>query len=102
LTTHTHPKRRLIILLSVPLLFSILFFVVASLTEHADTGLSRIQDLSSSIVQLRLLIAEIEAGERGFLLTGNHQYLEQLKQASNASQTQLETSLCCGPAFRLA
>ena len=81
------------ILLSVPLLFSILFFAVTALTEHTDTGLSRLQDLFSSVVQLRLLVAEVEAGERGFLLTGDGQYLEHLKQASNSLPTRVETCL---------
>ncbi|MFL6464274.1 MAG: sensor histidine kinase [Bryobacteraceae bacterium] len=93
MATHTHPKRRLLILLSVPLIFSLLFFAVTSLTEHTDVELSRIQDLSSSIVQLRLLVAEIEAGERGFLLTGDGKYLRQIKQADNSLQTQMETCL---------
>ena len=93
MTTHTHPRRRLIILLAVPLLFSALFFAVTSLTEHTDTGLSRIQDLSFRVVQLRLLVAEIEAGERGFLLTGDDQYLKQLKQANSLLQPQTDNCL---------
>ena len=91
MTTHTHPKRRLLILLSVPLIFSLLFFAVTSLAEHTDVGLSRIQDLSSNIAQLRLLVAEIEASERGFLLAGDSKYLKQIKQADKSLRTEIET-----------
>jgi signal transduction histidine kinase len=93
LTTHTHPKRRPLILFTVPLLFSVLFFSVTSLAEHTDTALSRIQDLFSGVVQLRLLVSEVEAGERGFLLTGDGQYLRHLQQADHSLQTQTETYL---------
>ena len=93
LTTHTHPKRHLLTLLSTPLVFGLLFFAVTSLAEHTDVELSRIQDLSSSIVQLRLLVSQIEAGEHGFLLTGDSQYLAHLKRANDSLQPQIETSL---------
>jgi len=90
LTTHTHPKRRLIILLSVPFVFSLLFFVVTSLTQHTDVGLTHIHALSSNIVRLRLLVAEIEASERGFLLTGEDRYLASFQRVNNLLQGQID------------
>ncbi len=93
MTTHTQPKRRLVVLLSVPLVFVLLFFAVTSLSEHTDAGLLRIQDLSASVVQLRLGIAEIEAGEHGFLLTGDKQYLKSFQAADNALQDQVAACL---------
>lgn len=93
MTTHTHPKRRLIILLSVPLVFSLLFFIVTSLTQHTDVGLTHIQALSSNIVRLRLLVAEIEASERGFLLTGEDRYLSSFNRVNASLQNQIDACL---------
>ncbi|MBV8709133.1 MAG: CHASE3 domain-containing protein [Acidobacteriaceae bacterium] len=90
MTTHTHPKRRLMILLSVPFAFSLVFFAVTSLTQHTDVGLANIQALSSSIVRLRLLVAEVEASERGFLLTGEDRYLASFKRVNSSLQSQID------------
>ncbi len=67
----TNTRRRLAILFFVPLAFSLVFFFVNLAAEHTDTGLLEIQNLSSSVAQLRALANDAEAGEHGFLLTGD-------------------------------
>lgn len=77
----TDPKRRLAILFSVPLAFSLLFFFVNLATERTDTRLLETQNLSWNVTQLRYLATDANAAERGFLLTGDESYLLPLKQA---------------------
>ncbi len=89
---HIQTRRRLALLFSLPLAFSIVFFLVDLATEHTDIDLLRIQNLSSGILQLRSLANDVEAGERGFLLTGDERYLLPLEQANASLPSQIESS----------
>ncbi len=88
---HGRTRRRLALLFSVPLAFSVLFFLVSLETEHTDIGLLRIENLSSAVLQLRSLANDIESGERGFLLTGDEHYLSPLEHANVSLPTQIES-----------
>lgn len=78
----TKPRGRLALLFSVPLAFSLLFFLVNQIAETTDTSLIQIQTLSSSLGAVLSLSKDVEAGERGFLLTGDDQYLRPLQRAA--------------------
>jgi signal transduction histidine kinase len=78
----TNPKRRLALLFSVPLAFSLLFFLVNQIAETTDTNLIQIQTLSSSLGMVLSLSNDVEGGERGFLLTGDEEYLRPLQRAA--------------------
>ncbi len=88
---HGNTRRRLALLFSVPLAFSVLFFLVSLETEHTDIGLLRIENLSSAVLQLRSLANDLESGERGFLLTGDEHYLAPLEHADAALPTEIES-----------
>ena len=81
-------KRRVALLCSLPLAFSVLFFSVDLLTEHTDIGVLRIQNLSSGVSQLASLAYDVQTGERGYLLTGDERYLLPLDQATAFRETQ--------------
>lgn len=87
---HGPTRRRLALLFSVPLAFSVLFFLVSLETEHTDIGLLQIENLSSAVLQLRSLAADVESGERGFLLTGDDHYLSPLEHANASLPSQIE------------
>ena len=91
LPAHTTTRRRLALLFSVPLAFSIIFFSISLLAEHTDLSLLRNQNLLSSIVQLRSFANDIESGERGFLLTGDEHYLLPLQHAQAALPSEVES-----------
>lgn len=78
----TNTRRRLAFLFSVPLAFSLVFFLVQLAAERADIYLLEIQNLQTSIRELRLLAKEAESSERGFLLIGDDSYLFPLEQAN--------------------
>ena len=78
----TRPRSRLALLFSVPLAFSLLFFLVNQIAQTTDTNLTQIQTLSSSLGSVLSLSKDVEAGERGFLLTGDEQYLRPLQRAT--------------------
>ena len=78
----TKTRTQLALLFSVPVAFSILFFLVNQVAEHTDTKLVQIQTLESSVRTILSLTKDVEAGERGFLLTGEEQYLEPLNHTN--------------------
>lgn len=78
----TKTRTQLALLFSVPLAFSLLFFLANQLAEHTDTSLTQIQTLASSLRTVLSLSKDVEAGERGFLLTGDERYLLPLNRAS--------------------
>jgi CHASE3 domain sensor protein len=82
----TKSRGRLALLFSVPLAFSLLFFLVSQIAESTDTNLIQLQTRSSSLGNLLSLTNEVEAAERGFLLTGNEQYLRPLEHAKHFCQ----------------
>ncbi len=78
----TKTRTQLALLFSVPLAFSGLFFLMNQLAERTDTNLVQIQTLASSLRAVLSLTKDVEAGERGFLLTGEERYLLPLHRAS--------------------
>lgn len=89
-SVYTKTRRRLALLFSLPLAFSVLFFGVDLATEHTDIDLLRIQNLSSGLGELRSLANDVQAGERGFLLTGDERYLTPMEQANASLPTQID------------
>jgi signal transduction histidine kinase len=90
---YTQTRRRLALLFSLPLAFSVLFFCVDLATEHTDIDLLRIENLNSGIEQLRSLANDVQASERGFLLTGDDHSLIPLEQANAALPSQIDSCL---------
>jgi signal transduction histidine kinase len=93
LPDHTKTRRRLAFLFSIPLAFSLLFFLVDVASERTDTQLLGIQSLSSAVDQLRALATDAESGERGYLLMGEDRYLLPLQQATREFPLQVRTCL---------
>ncbi|HEY7303216.1 MAG TPA: ATP-binding protein [Bryobacteraceae bacterium] len=93
LPDHTRTKRRLAFLFSIPLAFSLAFFLVYVASEHTDTQLLDIQSLSSAVNQLRSLATDAESGERGYLLMGEDRYLLPLQQATREFPIQVRSCL---------
>src|SRR4051794_2922568 len=82
LPVDTKTRRRLALLFTVPLAFSLLFFLANQIAEHIDVGFLQLQNLASSLNRVLSLCKDAEIGERGFLLTGDDRYLAPLKQAN--------------------
>jgi len=78
---HSKTRRRLALLFSVPLAFSLVFFFVNQAAEHRESRLLEIQSLSTLLTHLRAAARDAEAGERGFFLTGEDRFLAPLIQA---------------------
>jgi len=93
LPDHTRTRRRLAFLFSVPLAFSLLFFLVDVASEHTDTQLLDLQSLASGVHQLRALATDAEAGERGYLLMQEDRYLLPLQQATRQLPIQVRSCL---------
>jgi signal transduction histidine kinase len=75
-------RQRLAFLFSLPLVFSLVFVGVEMLSERTDIRLLEIQNLRTSISELRRLAKNAESSERGFLLTGDKSYLQPLNEAA--------------------
>ncbi len=73
--TKPAPQGRLGILFAVPVLFSILFFVVNTVAERNDMQLIRLQAMNSGIGKLRSFSNDAEVAVHGFLITGDDTYL---------------------------
>jgi signal transduction histidine kinase len=74
-------RSRLAFLFSLPAMFSLVFFGVELLSERADIHLLEIQNLQTSVSELSRLAKDAESSERGFLLTGDRNYLRPLNEA---------------------
>ncbi len=81
LPSNPSARVRLAILFAVPLVFSVLFFVVNRAAERNDVRLIQLQSLSSAVGKLRMVANDAEIGEHGFLLTGEEAYLSSLQRA---------------------
>jgi len=82
LAAETKTRQRVALLFTVPLLFSLLFFLANQIAEHIDVGFLQLQNLNSSLDRLLSLSKDVEMGERGFLLTGDDRYLTPLEEAN--------------------
>jgi signal transduction histidine kinase len=74
-------RRRLVFLFSLPLVFSLVFFGVELLSERTDIRLLEVQNLHTSVSELRRLAKNAESSELRFLLTGDTSYLRPLHEA---------------------
>ena len=85
------PRRWLGVLICVPLVLTLLFYGLTIAAEQIDVGLLANQNLNSCVGQLRDLAKDAQAGERGFLITGDDTYLRPLQQANAMLPTQLRS-----------
>jgi signal transduction histidine kinase len=83
-------RRRLAFLFSLPLVFSLVFFGVELLSERTDIHLLEIQNLQTSISELRRLAKNAESSELRFLLTGDTSYLRPLHEAEALLPSRIE------------
>lgn len=90
LAVQAKTKRRLALLFTVPLAFSLMFFIANTQAENTDIEILSAQNLRSSLSNLLALTQDAETSERGFLLTGDDRYLGPYEQASLQIKTQIE------------
>ena len=90
LPSNPSTRLRLAILFAVPVVFSILFFIVNTAAERNDVRLIQLQSLSSAVGKLRSLANDAEVGEHGFLLTGDEDYLTTLESANARMSTYIK------------
>lgn len=83
-------KRRLALLFTVPIAFSLIFFLADTQAENTDIAIVSMQNLRSSLDTLRALSQDAETSERGFLLTGDERYLLPFGQAKSQLKAQIE------------
>jgi signal transduction histidine kinase len=83
-------RRRLVFLFSLPLVFSLFFFGVELLSERTDIHLLEVQNLQTSISELRRLAKNAESSELRFLLTGDTSYLRPLHEAAALLPSRIE------------
>lgn len=83
-------KRRLALLFTVPVVFSLIFFLADTQAENTDIAIVSTQNLRFSLDTLRTLAQDAETSERGFLLTGDERYLLPLDQAKPQLKAQVE------------
>jgi signal transduction histidine kinase len=88
---NTSPRRRLGILFSLPLAFSLLFFSLTLATEHTDVSLLQTQNLTSCVERLDALANDAQAAERGFLITGDERYLSPLERANAILPSEIDS-----------
>ncbi len=84
-------RRWLGVLFSLPLAFSLLVFSLTLASEHTDVSLLRTQNLTSCAEQLNALANDAQAGERGFLITGDERYLFPFQQANAILPAQIDS-----------
>lgn len=77
---HQKTRRRLALLFSVPLAFSLVFFFVDQAAERRETQLLDLQEVTRSVLQLASSARDAEAAERGYYLSHRSEYLTELKQ----------------------
>lgn len=82
-------RRRLALLFSVPLAFSLIFFIANARQESADSNLLSAQNLRANLSRLLSMTQDAESSERGFLLTGDERYLLPYQQAQTEIDTQI-------------
>jgi signal transduction histidine kinase len=83
-------KRRLALLFTVPIAFSLIFFLADTQAENTDISILSTQNLRFTLNTLRSLSQDAETSERGFLLTGDERYLLPYNQAKLQVPTQVE------------
>src|SRR3982750_540558 len=82
MTSQIPTKRRLAVLFSTPICFSLIFFAATTATEYMTAKFLKIENLLIDLDALRALAGDVDTSERGFLLTSDPRYLAPLVQAS--------------------
>lgn len=82
MTSQIPTKRRLAILVSIPIAVTLFFFAVTTAMEYMTVKFLNVETLQIDLDALRALAGDIDASERGFLLTSDQQYLDPLRQAT--------------------
>jgi len=77
----------------VSICFSLLFFATTTATEYMTAKFLNVENLLINLDALRTLAGDVDASERGFLLTADPQYLNPLRQASASMPELLQTTL---------
>jgi signal transduction histidine kinase len=90
LAVQTKTRRRLALLFTVPLAFSLMFFIANTQAENTDIEILAAQNMRSSLSNLLSFTQDAETSERGFLLTGDERYLGPYEQAKLQLKTQVE------------
>ena len=93
MTSQIPTKRRLAIVFSLPICFSLLFFTVTTATEYMTAKFLNFENLLINLDALRALAADVDTSERGFLLTSDSRYLNPLRQASANMPELIERTL---------
>ncbi len=93
-------RRRFALLFCVPLVFSLLFFLIDVMSERIDTRLLETHTLHSSISELWSLAQHAESAERGFLLTGNERELAPLRHANSMLDAEIHSCLSAAASER--
>lgn len=92
LAVQTKTRRRLALLFTVPLAFSVIFFITNTQASNIDIEILSAQNLKSSLANLLAFSQDAETSERGYLLTGDERYLGPYLQAKLQLKTQIELS----------
>src|SRR3954471_7588423 len=82
MTSQIPTKRRLAVLFSTPICFSLIFFAATTATEYMTARFLKIENLLIDLDALRAVAADVDTSERGFLLTSDPRYLEPLRDAA--------------------
>jgi signal transduction histidine kinase len=90
LAVQTKTRRRLALLFTVPLAFSLMFFIANTQASNIDIEILSAQNLKSSLGNLLAFSQDAETSERGYLLTGDERYLGPYQQAKLQLTTQVE------------
>ncbi len=88
----SHARLRLGLLCSIPLAFSLLFFIVNLSAEQNGTRIVSLLELNSRVGKLRSISNDAEVGEHGYLLTSEERYLAIL-QGATARATAVQNSM---------
>jgi signal transduction histidine kinase len=73
--------RPLLLLFSLPLIVCLLFFFASLLGEKYNDQVQNTQSFQNALLRLESLAKDAEAGERGYLLSGDERYLLPYQQA---------------------
>ncbi len=90
MSAQTKTRRRLALLCAVPLLFSLTFYLAFQRADSANVQIRNIQDLQHSILSLQSQAQDCEAGQRGFLLTGDERFLSPYQQAKSRLPAEID------------
>jgi signal transduction histidine kinase len=90
LPVQSKTRRRLALLFTVPLAFSVMFFIANTQASNIDIEILSAQNLRSALGSLLAFSQDAETSERGFLLTGDERFLGPYQQAKLQLNTQIE------------